>query len=263
MRRWFRHICVVLSLLLGLPAAAWAVAGDPQSSSNSYRVDESQVGGNGQFDSSSSNYSLNPSVDDGGASLGESAVGNSSSANYNSGAGFNTTAQPSLTLIVNTTNVDLGILSTITAMTDTATFSVKNYTSYGYVVQIIGPTPTYSGHPLTALTTDTASATGTEQFGINLRANTSPTTVGADPTQSPSGAFSYGEAGDGATGTYGSSRPYTQPNKYRYASGETIASAPKSSGETDYTMSFLSNISNTTPSGHYTGGISIVATGTY
>lgn len=263
MSRWIRQLVLCAALIWGGSGVAFATLGDPTSSSNSYQVIEGEVGGNGQFNSSSTSYTLNPNVDDGGSSLGESAVGNSASNNYSSGAGFDTTAQPGLTLVVNTGLVDLGVLSTITASTGTATFSVKNYTSYGYVVQVIGATPTHSGHPLAALTTDTASAAGTEQFGINLRTNTSPTTVGADPVQVPSSTFSYGVAGDGVTGTYGTTRPYTIPGNFRYNSGETIASAPKSSGETDYTMTLMANISTTTPGGNYTGPLTIVATGTY
>jgi hypothetical protein len=236
---------------------------DPTFSSSNYSVVESEAGASGYLDGLSSSYRLSPNIDDGGVTLGESAGGNSSSTNYQTNSGFSTSAQPTLTLVVDTAAVDLGILSTGAAHVGSATFHVMNYTSYGYVVQVIGPPPTYGARQLTALTTDTASAAGTEQFGINLRANTSPSSVGADPVQVPGSNFSYGVAGDGITGTYGTSRPYTIPNQYRYVSGEVVASSPKSTGQTDYTVSFMANIANTTPSGTYTGGMSIVATGTF
>jgi hypothetical protein len=263
MRRWSRQLIVPVLVALGLSGAASATLGDPSSSSTSYRVVEGEIGGNGQFTSGSTSYNINPNVDDGGSSLGETTVGNSSSTSYQTNSGFTTTAQPGLTMVVNTGNVSLGTLSTVTANTATATFSVINYTSNGYMVQIIGTPPSNSGHALTALATDTASSNGTEQFGINLRANTSPVSVGADPVQTPSSTFSYGVAGDGITGTFGITRPYTIPNSYRYASGETIASAPKSSGQTDYTLSFMANKAALTPGGAYSGSMSIVATGTY
>lgn len=248
---------------LGMSGVATATLGDPSSSSSNYSVIEGEIGGNGQFNSSSSSYSINPNIDNGGSSLGDSAVGNSGSTNYQTNSGFNTSAEPTLTMVVNSAGVNIGVLSTSTAQTASTTFSVSNYTSSGYAVQIIGSPPTNSGHALTALATDTASIAGSEQFGINLRANTSPVSVGADPSQNPSSSFSYGVAGDGITGTFGVTRPYTIPNKYRYVSGETIASAPKSSGQTDYTISFLANQSNTTPGGTYTGSLAIVATGTF
>ena len=164
--------------------------------------------------------------------------------------------------MVDTTLVDLGTLSASVKATGTATFHAINYTSYGYAITIVGTAPTNAGHPLSPLATDTASIVGTEQFGVNTVLNTSAG-VGADPVQTPSGSFSYGVAGDGATGTYGTTRPYTVPDKWRFNSGETVASAPKSSGQTDYTMTFLANMSNTTPGGKYTGNITLVATGTY
>jgi hypothetical protein len=263
MRRWNRQLIVVLAVLLGLSGTAMA---DWQQSSN-YGMNESELGGNGCSNEiagcgTSAGYSLNPNIGTGGSTLGEFATGNSSSASYQTGSGFNTTEEPTLGLIVNTTSVDLGALTTSAKSTAVATFSVLNYTSYGYVVQVVGTVPTNSGHALTPLATDTASSAGVEQFGINLVLN-STSGVGADPVQVPSSGFSYGVAGDGATGTYGTNRPYTVPEKWRYVAGETVASAPKSSGETDYTMTFMANISNVTPGGKYQGNLSVVATGTF
>lgn len=248
-------------LVLAVSGVAQATT-DPSMNSNSYSVTESEVGGIGDFGEQSSNYSLVPSTDDGGATLGESAVGNSSSNSYSTNSGFNTTAQPGLTFVVNTASVNLGALSTSVATFGTATFDATDYTTYGYAVQIVGATPSMGSHHLTALTTDTASSAGTEQFGVNTVHNVSAG-QGADPQQVPSSVFGFGVAGDGTTGTYGTSRPYTISDKWRYVSGETVASAPKNSGDTHYTMTFLANISNLTPGGTYTGGLTLVATGTY
>ncbi len=240
--------------------------GDSLSRSSGYMVVEGEIGGSGQFDSSSGSYSFLPGTDDGGSSLGEFAVGGSSSANYSSGSGFNTTAQPGLSMVVNTSSINLGALSSAAASYGTATFDVSNYTSYGYVVTIIGTSPAYGSHSLDTLTTDTASSAGTEQFGINTVLNTSAS-QGANPVQIPDNTFSYGVAGDGITGVFGTTRPYTQSDKYRFISGETIASAPKSSGVTRYTATFMANISATntpiSPGGSYLGNVTFVATGTY
>ena len=262
MKRWWKQVVVGVSLQLLLSGSPFVSPYVEAVSSTNYSIIEDQIGGSGDFSSASTTYSYAPSTDDGGSSLGESAVGNSASANYQTNSGFNTTAQPSLTFVVNTANVNLGALSIAAKSTATATFNVKDYTSYGYIVQIIGSTPSYAGHSLTALATDTASSAGTEQFGINTVLN-SAAAVGANPVQIPDATFSFGVAGDGSTGIFGTTRPYTVPDKWRYVSGETIASGQKSSGETDYTMTFLSNISTTTPGGTYSGGISLVATGTY
>jgi hypothetical protein len=157
-------------------------------------------------------------------------------------------------------------LSSGTATFRTATFDVTNYTSYGYVAQIVGSAPTYHSHALTPLATDTASSAGSEQFGINT-VNNPVASIGANPAAPPSGINSQGVAGDGTTGTYGTNRPYTVPDKYRFSSGEIIGSAPKSSGATRFTMTLMANISTTTPvtpgSSGYSGNLQVVVTGTY
>ena len=239
-----------------------AMRADTTQLSPSYSLNESQIGGVGDLNSSSPNYNFNPGIADGGSTLGDSFIGNSASTSYQSNGGFNTASSPTLAFTVSTSNVSLGTLSTSAIKTGTATFNVKNYTSSGYIVQIVGTAPTMGGHTLAALTTDTASSTGTEQFGLNTVLN-SVAGVGANPVQVPSSSFSYGVAGDGTTGAFGSTRPYTISDKYRFNSGDTIASAPSSSGETDYTATFMANISNLTPGGTYQANLVLVATGTF
>jgi hypothetical protein len=259
---------------------------DPSMLSNSYSVVESEIGGSGCANvpggspgyscGTSSNYSVNPNIDDGGSSLGENAVGNSSSASYQTNSGFDTTAQPGLMVTVSGPAA-FGVLNTAVAKTATSTFSVRDYTSSGYVVQIVGSTPTNGSHNLTAMTTNArgdASSAGSEQFGLNLVANTSPANPvpgSANPIcqtgQVPGPtAFCSGVAGDG-TGTYGlnalGGTPYTVDGRYRYVSGETVAYGPSSSGETDYTITFLANQSLNTPAGVYSGNLDIAVTGTF
>jgi hypothetical protein len=130
----------------------------------------------------------------------------------------------------------------------------------GYIVQTVGSSPTnnaVSPHSLNALTGGGTSSPGTEQFGINLVANTTgcgaPANFGAAPVQIPDSTFSFGAAASG----------YNTCGTFKYNNGDTIASSSKSSGETDYTISYLFNISSTTPDGFYTFNQSIVATSTY
>lgn len=261
MRRWNDpRIVIAVALAVGLGGVARA---EYQASSN-YSMNESELGAGGDFSGFSSNYSFIPSIDDGGSTLGETGVGNSSSTNYQTNGGLNPTAQPSLSLTVDVTPASLGLLSTSSANTATASFSVSNYTSYGYVVQVVGTPPSYGGHQLAAMTGNAglggdASQNGVEQFGMNLVLNHSPANpvVGsADPACQVAG-FCFGVAGDGTTAKYATD------GRYRYVSGETIASGPKSSGVTNYVITFLANQSTTTPSGAYSGNLAIVATGTY
>lgn len=236
-------MCIVAGIfgvLLLLCTSAKAI------SSTNYTIEEDFVGAGGTVDSSSPGYSSQDSI-------GATAVGNANGTNYQNESGATTTNDPMLEFSVSTTSVSLGSLMTSLTRTGTASFSVRNYTSYGYAVQIIGNSPSNGTHTLTNIGSAAASSQGTEQFGINLVANTSPATFGANPVQVPSSDFSFGTA---ATG-------YSTANTYQYNSGDTVAEATKSSGETDYTVSFIANISSQTPAGEYSGLQTLVCTGTY
>ncbi len=218
------------------------------SSSPNYQINEDFVGPGGNLDASSPNYQL----ESGQSSVGNGGVGDSSSTNFAAQSGSTTTADPRLSCSLGTSSLNFGALSTAATVSGTATFSVLNYTSYGYVVNILGSPPSSGSHTLNGLNSNASSTVGTEQFGINLKANTTPS-VGADPVQTPSGTFSFGAP----------SANYGTANSYRYVSGETIASSVKSSGQTDYTISYIINTATTTPGGTYSGSQTILCTGTY
>jgi hypothetical protein len=237
-----RLILIGVSILITLPVTAQAA----QSSSSNYQVNEVFFGSGGALDVCSTNYCAKQSV-------GETGVGNVASPNYQARAGFNTDRTPYLQFIVNGVNTDVGVLSTGSTTTTTATFSVKNYLSSGYSVVTVSNPPKNNTYTMHNLTSPTVSAAGTEQFGMNLVANTSPTTFGANPAQNPSSAFSFGTAASG----------YNTPNQYKYVAGDTIASSAKSSGETDFTVSYIYNISVLTPGGTYSFNDVLVATATF
>jgi hypothetical protein len=215
----------------------------PQSAN--YRFDESSIGAGGLVQSSSANYQAS-------SALSDVAIGNAASANYQIDAGSKTTNDPTLSFAVNNSSANFGSFTPSGATVTTATFSVSNYTSYGYVVQIAGTPPTNGNHTIPAMGTITpaSSQTGVEQFGINLVANTSPASVGANPNYGPFGVGA-------ASANYGTS------NKFRYVSGETIATSPKSSGVTTYTISYLVNVASLTPGGQYNSNQTLIVTGTY
>lgn len=236
-------------IVLGLALIFCAIKVEAQGASGSYRIDESFIGPGGSLESGSSTYKLEPGQQTTGNAGG---VGESSSTSYTAQSGNTTTSDPRLTCTVNTSSLNFGALSTSVTATGTATFSVLNYTAYGYNVTILGSPPTNGGHALTAMSSTGPSVIGTEQFGMNVRNNATPN-IGADPVQVPSGTFSFGIAGAN----------YGTVDNFRYVSGETIASAPKSSGQTDYTVSYIINASTTTPGGSYAGNQTLLCTGTY
>lgn len=220
-----------------------------QGASNGYRIDESYIGPGGVLESESSSYKLDP----GQSTVGNAGgVGESASTTYGVQSGDTTTNDPRLICTVNSSTLNFGALSHSATVTGTATFSVLNYTAYGYVVSLLGNSPNNGAHQLAPLSSNASAIIGTEQFGINLRDNSSPD-VGADLVQVPSGSFSYGAVAGN----------YNTPDSFRYVSGETIASAPKTSGQTNYTISYIVNTAVTTPGGQYSGNQIILCTGTY
>jgi hypothetical protein len=211
--------------------------------SSNYRFDESVIGTGGLLQSNSSNYSAT-------SATGDIGNGPSGSTNFQANSGSRTTPDPTLTFKVLTSAANFGTFSPSTTTTATATFSVINYTTYGYVVQLIGGDLKNGTSVIDAMTTTGPSQPGLEQFGVNLVANTNPTSFGANPNN---GQFGYGSV---ATN-------YGTTNEYRYIPGETIALATKNSGETIYTMSYIVNVAQLTPGGIYTSDQTLVVTGTY
>lgn len=234
---------LVLALCL-LPSTVLAA----QSSSTNYQVNEVFFGAGGDLQDCSANYCAKQSA-------GALAVGNASSQNYQMQAGFNTSDKPVLEVAVNGGIYDLGVLDASGAHATSASFTVRNYLSSNYVVRVSGHTPTEpsGGHVLSAATTPTTPTAGSEIFGINLRANTVPKMVGADPQQLPDSTFGYGYAAPG----------YNTANKYQFNDNDIVARSDKSSGETYYTMSIIAGASNQTAAGEYGGALSVIVIPTF
>jgi hypothetical protein len=232
---------VAVSLTAAFSGSADAI--DAQSSS--FKLSESSIGAGSTVQSSSSNFMASDAA-------GDISIGNSASANFQVNSGNKTPGDPNLAVSITSGNIAFPVFSAATASVATATFSVLNYTSYGYVVLIAGTTPTNGTKTIPAMGTSTpvVSSPGTEQFGINLVANTSPSSFGANPNN--------GNYGFGSTVAN-----YNTPNLFRYVNGETIAQATKSSGVTNYTISYLINVAGLTPGGQYTTNQTLIVTGTY
>jgi hypothetical protein len=236
------------AVLLGMVLALWpSYALAQSSSSTNYRVDQTLFGTGGELDAQSNTYRAR-------ATAGELGIGQTDSSSYRAFAGFNTTDEPFIEFVVTNNNINLGYLDTNSVSTATGTFYVRAWQASGYVVRTESDPPTNpsGGHQMDALTSPTASTPGTEQFGINVVDNSSPN-VGANPQQVPDNTFSFGTA---ATG-------YGGANLFKYVKGDTIAQSQQSTSVTIYTISYIFNIDETTPSGQYTFTHILVATGTY
>lgn len=233
---------MIVCLLLGLNSAEVFA----QYTSTNYQINEAFFGTGGDPQVTSANYQAN-------LSTGALAVGNVNSSNYQAFSGFLTPNEPFLEMGIDSTLVDLGTLDTATTKTGVATFHVRTYVNSGYTVQTLSQPPTVTSgasHTLSPMTSQGAASAGTEQFGINLKANTSPATFGSDPSPQPDSSFANGQAASG----------YDTSNQYKYNVGDIIACSGASSpcsnasgwGLTNYTISYIGNIAPLTPAGKYT-----------
>jgi len=240
---WRKFVGLVV-LFLALCQLATALA---QSSSTSYKVEETYFGSGGELDAQSSNYRSKQAA-------GELGVGNTASTSYQAQAGFNTTDTPLLEVLVNGGVYDFDVLDSSLVKTLSTSFSVRNYLASGYIAQIVGTAPKGAGggHTLTNMSSAAASSPGTEQFGINLVANTSPS-VGANPSQVPDTSFGFGQAAAG----------YNTANQFKYNDGDTIAFSNSSSGTTLYTISAIANITTNTQAGFYGTSLFVVVVPTF
>lgn len=224
-------------LIFGCGVVVPSAAAETSSSSKNYQMVESEFGIGSSNDSCSGQYCAKTTIGELGA-VSSQTTATFGTAQYN---------EPILQMIVSTGSSDLGVLTTERVATKTMSVQVRNYLSGGYTLQIIGDAPKFDGHVLATSATPKAVVAGTEQFGINVVANTSPS-VGKDPVQSPEGSDVFGQATTG----------YDEPNMFKYQSGDAVAKSLKNSGGTDYTVSMVVAIASGTPSGHYSGDFSAV-----
>ncbi len=213
--------------------------------STHYIISETQFGTGSQLHNCSTNYCSR-------ITIGDLNQGKASSTSYSAQFGAITSNEPLLEVIATSGVQNLGQLSTSTTATATQTIKIRNYLSNGYTLQITGSPPSQGIHALNNLTSPTTSQPGTEQFGINLVANTTPS-IGANPVQLPNSSFSFGFP-DSA---------YSNVNQFKYIDGDIVAKSYTSSGQTQFTASMIFNVSNTTPGGNYNGEYTAVVTPIY
>ncbi|MCU1441834.1 MAG: exported protein of unknown function [Rhodoglobus sp.] len=206
------------------------------STSNTYQVSETQFNSGSSVQQCSAQYCAK-------ASIGDTTAGNTNTTSGGTATfGPITDSDPRLEVIIDPGVSNLGVLSAETTATKTTTVRIRNYLGGGYTLQIVGDPPKFAGHTLASPSTPAASSAGTEQFAINVADNSTPN-VGAVPQQVPGDVITFGQGESG----------YNTPNLFKYISEGVIARGIANSGRTDYTISFVVNISNATPAGHYEG----------
>lgn len=157
---------------------------------------------------------------------------------------------PSISFALSANGIALGTLSSSGPSSGSHTVDIATNASSGFSLSMTGDTLTSSGGTVSAIgNTPTTSSSGTSQFGVNLRDNTTPN-VGADVTQN-SGTCSYG-TGFGTVDNF----------KFNAGTLDTVASA-SAPADCVYTISYIANISTITPAGSYSTTLDIVGTGNF
>ena len=143
---------------------------------------------------------------------------------------------------------DMGSLSKDNTLTAQSQFAVGTNATAGFVVTANGGSLTSGTSIIDGSTVPSQSKLGSNQFGINLVANTQ-LSVGHDPE-----------------GTWMNALPttdYAQPNLYKYVSGDAIASSPNVSLIKKFTVSYIVNVNPSLKAGVYTTTINYIASGRF
>jgi hypothetical protein len=131
--------------------------------------------------------------------------------------------------------VDFGELSSARANQGTSQLLTATNARDGYNISISGTTLTSGNNVINPLDTADVSRSGNSQFGLNLRANSSPA-GGTDPN---------------GPGLAGPAASYGQPNFYKFSQGDTLVSVNKPDDIRRYTASYIVNIPKTQAPGVY------------
>lgn len=143
---------------------------------------------------------------------------------------------------------DMGELTTTNTVTAQSQMAVGTNASGGFAITVNGDPPSAGTATIDGLATPTASHPGTNQFGINLVANTSPA-VGEDPQ----GPFANAVP----------STDYGIADVYKYASGDLVAYSPNVSLMRKFTVSYILNASQSLKPGVYSTTLTFVASGRF
>jgi hypothetical protein len=228
-------LAIFLGLILSCPLLVYGAM-----NSGNYQIFADGFMYAGDSDLNSANYMMV-------AGGGEIGMGLSDSANYSLRAGTPAIdREPAIGITVSSDRVDLGVLSSSVTASKTNTIQAFSNSHGGYVLKVYGQTLTANTETITAIGASAqASALGTEQFGINLVANTIPL-IGANPTlRSAVLDADYGTV-----------------NQFAFANNDTVATSNKPSID-DFTVSYIANIAGGTAAGLYQTTITFALTSNF
>jgi hypothetical protein len=143
---------------------------------------------------------------------------------------------------------DMGQLNAESTLQAQSQMAVGTNASGGFAITANGDTLSAGTNVIDAPSTPTVSTPGTNQFGINLVANNSPS-VGNDPE-----------------GTWQNAIPapdYGVPNQFKYVPGDVVAYSPDVSLMKKFTVSYIVNSREDLRAGVYTTTITYIASGRF
>lgn len=235
----FNFLIISLFFLLGITVSF------ARMSSSNYTIYADVFSVGGLETGSSANYKIQDT-------LGEALIlsATSTSDSYGAKAGFREMYPDQyLTVTIANTSINFGILNEALARSSSHTIVIDTNAINGFTTTVTGNTLTSGSYTINAIGAGaTASNPGTEQFGINLVANSSPS-VGADLSgTSPAGLVAS---------------TYNTADNFAFNSGDTIATASTDINETTFTVSYIANISSATEAGNYSTTLTYATTANF
>ena len=143
---------------------------------------------------------------------------------------------------------DMGELSPKETLTAQSQMAVGTNASGGFAITANGIPMSAGTSVIDSPATPTESKRGTNQFGINLVANSTPA-VGDNP--------------EGVWANAAASPDYGVPNHYKYVPGDVVAYSPNVSLMKKFTVSYIVNSSENLRAGVYTTTITYIASGRF
>lgn len=143
--------------------------------------------------------------------------------------------------------LNLGELKSSQTATATSQMMGGTNADFGYVISANGTTMTSGNNTINALSSQTPSQIGQPQFGINLRANTTPS-VGSNPS---------------GVGVAAPTSAYNTPNQFKFVNGDVVASTPDVTDYVKLTVSYIVNIPQGQPPGYYATTLTYICAATF
>jgi hypothetical protein len=143
---------------------------------------------------------------------------------------------------------DMGTLDPTQTLQAVSQMAVGTNATEGFTITSNGTTMQAGTNVIKPLASPTPSQPGVAQFGINLRANSSPG-IGADP--------------DGSWLNANPTPNYNIPNQFMYKDGDVVANSSEVSLQRRFTVSYIANSPPDLRAGVYTTTITFICSGRF